>query len=502
MQKLLQEYKAWRKEILAYNYMFYLAGWDSQTYAGGGDMTAYSEYIPYLSLKVHDLVTDSHIYEVVCELARNKDKLEKVEAHEIEVILKEMEESRKLPQDFVERQSRIFAVSPKVWQEAKTKDDFSIFAPVLEQVIQINKEHIGYLETPELKGYDKLLDDFSCGYTQADYDSFFDKLIKELVPFVNEVCEKCQAEGLSFAREKYDKTRQEKFIKYIAGAMGYDESRGKIGESEHPFTTGFGSGDVRFTVHYYERDVLSAIFSAIHEGGHALFEQNIDKNLNDTFSFGCKDMALHESQSRFYENIIGRSREFWEAHLAEFKKNFGTRRLSVKELTADKMYKQVNIVKNSFIRTEADELTYFKHIIVRYKMEQELLNGLSVNEAEKRWNELFEEFFGLTPPSPALGILQDVHWTSTFGYFPSYALGSAFSSQIFDAMNKDFDVLGSLSQGNTLRINEWLKEKIHRYGNSEYANKVFERAVGGKFDPSHYINYLKNKYSELYHVGI
>lgn len=174
--------------------------------------------------------------------------------------------------------------------------------------------------------------------------------------------------------------------------MGYDESRGKIGESEHPFTTGFGSGDVRFTVHYYERDVLSAIFSAIHEGGHALFEQNIDKNLNDTFSFGCKDMALHESQSRFYENIIGRSREFWEAHLAEFKKNFGTRRLSVKELTADKMYKQVNIVKNSFIRTEADELTYFKHIIVRYKMEQELLNGLSVNEAEKDGTNSLKSF--------------------------------------------------------------------------------------------------------------
>lgn len=499
MQKLIDAYKKWRKEVLTDNFVSFVLSWDTQTTAGSDAIQERVAYMPRVDERNYERMTDKSAVEIIYELYEHLDEIDDpVLRFEIKKIKKNVDELTKLPLDLIRRQSEIFALSTSIWSEARSKNDFSIFAPTLEKIVALTKEKLSYLETPKLKDYDYLLNNFSNGVTQNDYDLFFKNLSDELLDFSNEVASKKQVGDFAFTEKSYAIERQRRYVEYLADVMQYNRNRGCIGESEHPFTSGFSNKDVRVTIHYYPELLISSIYSAIHEMGHALFEQQTDDALNETFCSGCDDMALHESQSRFYENIIGRSKEFWCAHLGKLKKLYPRQ---LQNVTPDIMYMHVNNVQNDYIRTEADELTYFKHIMLRYEIEKEILNGLPVKEINGRWNERFKQLFGMEIKDEALGCLQDVHWSyGEFGYFPSYALGSAYSSQIFDKMNEDFDVYASLADGTTQRINEWLKNKIHKYGSSRPAKEIFEEAVGGAFDASHYINYLKNKYSKLYNI--
>ena len=278
--------------------------------------------------------------------------------------------------------------------------------------------------------------------------------------------------------------------------MLFDKNKTKMGESEHPYTNNNGNCDVRITNHYYENDLASAIFSAIHEMGHALYELQVSDGLQNTMSGGGASMALHESQSRFFENNVGRSRQFWQRHFPVLKDIF---KEELEGVTCDDFVHYINHAEAGFIRTEADELTYPLHVLIRYEMEKAMFEGTMDEEnAEEVWNAKYKEYLGLDVPDAGKGVVQDMHWYGgNIGYFPTYALGSAYAAQILDAMGKDFDVYSAMGEENVGKIAAWLKNKIHKYGSSKDPAEIFEGACGAPFDPHYYINYLKNKYSEL-----
>ena len=300
-----------------------------------------------------------------------------------------------------------------------------------------NKKYVKYLETKELKGYDVLLDIYEEGMTKEKYDKFFSLLKAEIVPLVHKINSLKPLE-VSFKDKLFDINKQKEFANYLMDVMCFDKSRGLMKESEHPFTSGYGTTDVRITNHYYEDLLISSIFSCIHELGHATYEQQSNPDLDSTLLGGGASMAMHESQSRFYENIVGRSYEFWVRHYPKLKSIFSE---ELKDVTLDEFYKYINNVECSLIRTEADELTYPLHIMVRYEIEKLIIESdVDVCELPSIWNKLYKEYLGIDVPSDKEGILQDVHWAGgSFGYFPTYALGSAYGAQMLDAMKKDLD---------------------------------------------------------------
>ena len=494
MKKELEYYLAQRRKMLAMQYVDFVIGWDAQTDAAENSIIANSEQSAVLSEMQYNLTTDPKFEKSVAVLYEKRDKLDDVLRHEIEEMQKSIANTKKIPIEEYTAYSELISKAYPIYVRAKNENNFELFRPYLEKIVDFCRKQTEWLATDELKGYDVLLDMYEPHYTQAKYDVFFNVLRDKLVPFVKAKTQVPTAVP-EWAKQKFDKEKQREFCEYLRDVMCFDKSRGIMKESEHPFTSGFGTDDVRITNHYYEDSLVSSIFSAIHETGHATYEQQCDKSLNGTFSGGGASLGMHESQSRFYENIIGRSRAFWEVHYAKLQKLF---RKELKDVSLDEFVAYINKAEGSFIRTEADELTYPLHVMLRYEIEKKVIAGeLEVKDLPRYWNEKFTEYFGITPPSDTLGVLQDVHWAyGNFGYFPTYALGSAIASQLFHHMNEDFDVMASLKDGNTKRINEWLKDHVHKYGSSKYPDEILRLATGGEdFDPNYYVDYLIKKYS-------
>lgn len=496
MEKLIEEYKEIRSKILAYSYAQYMINWDTETEAPEGCFKDRAKYMGILSKEEYNIRNSEKFISLLSKL--NGKVLDKDLLFEIKNVKEENDKFCKIPMMEYVRYNELLADSSNIWTKAKHTNDYDLFKPILKEIINYKRKYIKYINTNELKGYDVLLDEFEKGMTIKDYDKFFLELKMNLVPFIKKVILKNNNEN-KITNKLFCVNKQKEFVKYLSAVLCFDYKRGVVKESEHPFTSGFGSNDVRYTIHYYENNLLSSIFSSLHEGGHALYEQQVDEKYNNTFLAGGASMAMHESQSRFYENIVGRSYSFWEKHYDSLKKIF---KEELKNLSLKDFYKSINEVKKSFIRVEADELTYSIHIMLRYDLEKELLNGsLEVDDLPKRWNELFYEYFNIVVPNDSLGVLQDVHWSAgLFGYFPTYALGSAYASQIANKMNDDFDLYESLKKGNTKKINEWLKNNIHKDGASMYAKDILYKATTKEFDAKHYIEYLTSKYSSIYNL--
>jgi len=319
-----------------------------------------------------------------------------------------------------------------------------------------------------------------------------------IVPLLAKVKDAPQIDD-SFLHMHYSVEQQRKFSDYLMEVLGLDREYCGIAETEHPFTTNFNNRDVRITTHYHEDDLASSMYSVIHEGGHALYELGCDDCYNHTFLSGGVSMGIHESQSRFYENIIGRSRAFISLIFPKIQELFPEQMNGV---TEEMFYRAVNKAEPSLIRTESDELSYCLHVIVRYEIEKQLIDGtLSVNDLPEKWNQLYEEYLGVHVPNDTLGCLQDSHWSGgSIGYFPSYALGSAYGPQILNAMKKDIsDIDTKIREGKLSDLTKWLKEHIHRYACLYKPCDLFEK-VCGKFDPSYYTAYLTEKYTELYEL--
>lgn len=494
MQKELQFYIEQRKKILAFRYVGFLTEWDAQTDAAAGSIAADSVFQAALSEMSYRLATDPEFERCVQVLYDARSGLDEVLRHEIEVTRKSIDDAKKIPVDEYVSYNELVAKAYPVYVEAKRTDNFQLFQPYLEKIVDYCRKQTKWLETDELKGYDVLLDQYEPHYTQAKYDAFFKVLREKLVPFVKEKTAH-PAPVPDWAKQKFDKAKQREFCEYIRDVMCFDKNFGIMKESEHPFTSGVGTDDVRITTHYYENDLVSSIFSVIHETGHATYERQCDPALNETLSGGGASLGMHESQSRFYENVIGRSKSFWAAHYPKLQQVFAPQ---LDGVTLDEFVAYINRAEASFVRTEADELTYPLHIMLRYEIEQKLIDGsLQVKDLPRYWKEKFTQYFGITPPNDTLGVLQDVHWAyGNFGYFPTYALGSAIAAQLYAAMKKDFDVQSSLASGTTKQINDWLREHVHKYGASKYPDEILRLATGEDFNADYYVQYLINKYSQ------
>ena len=494
MKKELEFYLQHRKKLLAMNYVNFVISWDTQTDAAENSILADSEQQVVLAEMNYKLATDAEYERSVGVLYDNRAKLDAALAHEIEVVYKDIADTKKIPIEEYTAYSELSSKAYPIYVRAKNENNFELFRPYLEKIVEYCRKQTMWLATDTVKGYDVLLDMYEPHYNQAKYDKFFQVLRDKLVPFVREKVAK-PIKVPKWAQQQFDVTKQREFCEYVRDVMCFDKSRGIMKESEHPFTSGFGTDDVRITTHYYPEHLIYAIFSTIHETGHALYEQQCDPALNGTFSAGGASLGLHESQSRFYENIVGRSRAFWQAHYPKLQQVFAPQ---LNKVSLDEFLAHVNAVEASFVRTEADELTYPLHIMLRYEIEQKVIAGeLKVADLPKYWNDKFTEYFGITPPTDTLGVLQDVHWAyGNFGYFPTYALGSAIAAQLYHYMNKDFDVEGSLAVGNTKQINDWLREHVHKYGASKYPDEILRLATGEDFNPNYYVDYLIDKYSK------
>lgn len=497
MEEIIKRYDEYRSQLKAYELALFQIGWDSNTETPEGAFSFRSEYIGKLAEMSYSVSVSEGYTKTVEELCDNADKLDPVLSFEVKKIKKQMDKYKKIPKDEYTDYQTLLAQSQQIWAKAKENNDWEAFKPTLAKIIEYQRKYVKYLETPELAGYDVLLDEYELGSTRVEYDKFFDALKKDLVPFVRKVLKK-KAEKFEFAELSYPIEKQKKISEYMQGVMCFDKTRGVMKESAHPFCSNNGSRDVRFTTKYHEDNFISSIYSSIHEMGHALYELNIDPALDRTMVGGGASLGIHESQSRFYENIIGRSMEFWEVHFKHIKRAFPKQLAGV---TAKDMYRYVNSANASYIRIEADELTYPLHIMLRYDIEREIMEGkLTVDELPERWNRLVSEYFGLPAPDYKNGVMQDVHWSIGYiGYFPTYALGSALASQIFHHMQKDFDVLDSLKCGNVSKINEWMKERLHKYGSSKTPKELVKIVTGGEaFNPDYYVKYLIEKYGKIY----
>ena len=473
-----------------------LVSWDLETRAAKKSHKLLSDLSADLSMKEYNLCTSDEFINLVDNLNKMKEDLTDIEKKEIELSLEEIEKMRKIPADEYEKYSRLIAINQGIWEEAKQKQDFSIVKANLKEIFDYNKKFAKYRKKDEENIYDVLLNDYEKGMDSKQLDLFFSELKKELVPLLKKIQEKKHTKNK--LEIEIDENIQFNFAKYLAGYLGFDFERGILDLSEHPFTTNLNKNDVRITTKNIKNIPFSTIFSTIHEVGHAIYEQQVGDNLIDTLLGTGGSMGLHESQSRFFENIVGRSREFWEPVYTKAKEFYPF----LKDIDLEEFYKEINRVETGLIRVEADELTYSLHIMLRYELEKMIFsNELQIEDLPRVWSEKMQEYLGVEPQNDSEGLMQDVHWyAGLIGYFPSYAIGNAYSAQIFNAMKKDFDVEETLKNGETHKIRKWLKEKIHKYGKLKDTTELIRKITGEDLNASYYVAYLKEKYSKIYNL--
>lgn len=485
------------KIMSALTYTQALMGWDSMTLASKKGINERSEVIGSMSELYFKQFINEETKELLTTLNESMDTLDELTQAKLLIYKKSYERISKIPMDEYTAYEALIAKSNVAWEDARSKDDFSIFAPYLEKVLGALKkftQYRGFVGHP----YNTLLDDYEDGLTTEMVDVFFNDLKQRIVPLVKRIQEK-QLTQETFLNQSFDLKKQELFSTYLMEQLNFRMDCGTIAVSAHPFTMNLSRNDVRITTHYHEYDLLSAISSTIHETGHALYEQNINENFGLSALTSGTSMGIHESQSRIYENNFGRSLNFWKKHYPKLTELFKT---ELDGVTLEQFHQSLNTVKPSLIRIEADEVTYPLHIMVRYEMEKMIMTeDIPVNELPKIWMDKYEEYLGIRPSSDKVGILQDVHWSEgLFGYFPSYALGSAYAAQFEFYMRKDLDIDTLLEEGSMQPILQWLTDKIHVFGSSKNPNQILELATGEPFNSSYFIDYLENKYTKLYNL--
>lgn len=475
--------------------------WDTATLAP----KAAAENTAQIAGVLSDLYLKAYVNDEVADCLKELEKEEELEKLTLaqKAQIKELRNLvgrlKKIPPEEYREYSELRARAASVWEEAREQGDYKSFAPVLSKIIEFKKKFAGYQMDPEKHSclYDVLLEEYEPGFTVEKLDKFFELIKKELVPFIQEVVKKAESIDKSYNERSYDIEKQKEMAHMLAEYVGFDFDKGIMAESAHPFTTNLHNRDVRITNHYNENNLESAIFSIIHEAGHGLYEMQVADELTMTLAGEGTSMGMHESQSRFFENVIGRSEEFWIPLYEKLKLAFPEQ---LSQVSLEQFILGSNKPVPGPIRTEADELTYALHILVRYEIEKMIFNNeVTIEELPGLWNEKYEEYLGITPKNDAEGILQDVHWCGgDFGYFPSYALGSAIAAQIYYHMKKVMPFDECLKQGKMLPIREFLGEHIHRFGKSRNTNEILQDMMGEEFNPDYYAAYLKEKYTRLY----
>ncbi|MHB8070382.1 MAG: carboxypeptidase M32 [Candidatus Cryosericum sp.] len=498
----IKEFYDYCKEMASYYSAAALVEWDMRTKMPPKAAADRSEVAGKLARTAFEMSTSPRMASFVEYFNRPvvDRQLSEIDRRNVYLETKQYRKISAIPAEKFEKFTVACSKGEFVWQEAKAKSDFAMFRPSLEEIVAYQREFVEYCGY-EKNRYDVLLDDFEPSVTTEDLNVIIDGLKSELVPFIRQLREEGKRPDTSFLAGTFDKAAQEQLSLDILKAMTYDFGAGRIDETEHPFTTGIGFGDVRVTTHYYEHDVASAFFSTMHEGGHALYGQGISEEYRWMPIDQGASMGIHESQSRTWENLVGRSEPFWKFYYPRFQRTFP----QFNGVSLEEFYKAVNVAEPSLIRTEADEVTYNLHVMLRFEIEEALINGkVQVADLPALWNAKMQEYLGVVPPDDAHGVLQDVHWSGgMFGYFPSYMLGNLYAAQFMATAREEIpDLDGEIAAGHLSVLREWQRTKIHQYGSLYDPKDLILRVTGKPLDYHYFTNAIKEKYSRIYGIAL
>lgn len=496
VEQAIEKLMALQAKMAAYGHAMGLLSFDGQTTAPRGTAANRAQTLAILSEEHYKLTTGDETVELLEFLDGHTAELTRPQARMVYLMLKDIRQMRKIPMEEYVAYQKLLVQSDDVWHRAKETDDFELFCPILEQIVETNRRFAGYI-APEKDPYDFWLGEYEDGLDQKSCDAFFATLRQRLVPLLQKIARQPQVEDKILWGD-FPVDRQEKLAKYLMQLIGLDLEHCGLAVTEHPFTTSLGSHfDERITTNYQKDNFASSMYSVIHEGGHALYDTGSADELAYTVLDGGVSTGIHESQSRFYENLLGRSRAFVEYIFPKLQELFPEQMAG---FTAQDLYRAVNRAQPSLIRTEADETTYSLHIMVRYELEKRLMAGtLAVRDLPRAWNELYGEYLGVEVPNDRQGVLQDVHWASgMIGYFPSYALGSAYGAQFLKKMKKTVDVQACLEAGDFAPINQWNKTHIWQHGSLFRPGELLEQVLGEPFYPNVYLDYLEEKCKDVY----
>ena len=496
IEQTVERYRAYLEKLRAYRHAAGLMTYDMSTTMPKGAGPVVGDTLGVLSEATYEMLTSPETEAMQNEILEHRGEVDPNLVRTAERAAEERARIACIPKNEYVQYAIDQTIADQVWHEAKLKSDFAAFLPHLEKLIETKKRFALYYR-PGAPVYDTLLDGYEKGLNTETLDRFFKTVRERLVPVIAKIKEQ---PDVSFLHRHYPIEQQRVFSEYLMDVLGLDRRYCSIGETEHPFTTEFTKYDVRITTHYHEDAVDLSMYSVIHEGGHATYERNIADEITRLPIGRGVSMSVHEGQSRFFENIIGRSEPFIEAIFPRMREIFPEQ---LKDVAAHDFYVAVNKAEPSLIRTQADELTYSLHVMIRYELEKRLFNGdLAPKDLPAEWNRMYKEYLGIDVPDDCRGVLQDSHWaTGLFGYFPSYAVGSAYGAQLVKRMEREIDVWGSVRQGNLKPVVEWLTEHIYRFGAAKDPTVLMEEAFGAPFDPTYYTDYLTKKYTELYHLS-
>ncbi len=489
-----QEFLDFLAEMEAYNEGIRLMAWDLRTKAPKNSVKQRSKTIGVLSHKVHQMSTSKTMKDFI-EALKN-ETCDPIIHKSILECEKEYNRNAKIPDEEFKEYVMLQTEAESVWEEAREKADFEMFRPYLEKLVDFNIKFANYWGY-EKNIYDALLDMYEPGITVEILDNVFPALRNSLTNLIKKVENATYKPDTSKILVPFSKDKQEAFSIEILKEMGYDFNSGRLDETVHPFMININPYDIRVTTRYDENDFRMAVFGTIHEGGHALYEQNLSEDLVGTPLATGTSNGIHESQSLFWETYVARSEAFWNRYFERLKTYAPD---SIANLSKEDFYEAVNEVKASFIRIEADEMTYPLHIMIRYELEKGLINReIEVKDLPKLWNDKMEEYLGIRPENDREGVLQDVHWAGgSFGYFPSYALGYMYGAQLRHALNKEFNMNEAIENGELHKIKEWLTRNVHQYGKRKEPLEILHDVTGEGLNPDYLVNYLEEKYQKIY----
>ena len=476
-----------------------LLGWDQEVLMPPKAAALRAEQLSWISKTGHEKLTDPRIGELL-EVLEQKDNLDEVQRGNIRLARDSYDKATKLPTDFVAEMAMHKSKSQISWTRARAENDFSIFRDDLAKMVEMSRKKADYLGYDEVR-YDALLDLYESGLTVSRVDPLFAGLRENVAPLVKKVMQSGTKPDMSWVHNNtWSKKGQEGLSQSISEAIGFDFNAGRRDASTHPFCGGPNPDDVRWTTRYDEKDPFGSLYGSMHETGHGLYEQGRPRHLDFQPTGSANGLGVHESQSRLWENQIGRSREFCEWALPIWKKHFPEQ---MKGVSAEDLWRSVNFVEPSLIRVEADEATYNLHIMIRYEIEKKLIAGeIEVDELPDAWDDMYEEFLGIRSPNRTLGVLQDIHWSfGAFGYFPTYTLGNLYSAQLLTAARKELPNHDEqIRKGEFTPLLEWMRKNVHSRGSIIEPSELIKEATGNEPSPDDFVKYLQDKIEFLYEL--
>ena len=498
IKPLLKRLYEINKEIMLYAGIYNLLDWDRAVLMPKMGSLHRADQLSLMMTSIHERMTSKELNDIIQTLSKkeNFDKLTELQKALVKRHEWKLSRLNKIPKEHVEEFSKLAGIATMKWEEAKDKNDFAMFLPYLEKIVAMKKKEASYID-PERHPYDVLLEDYERGMTIEKLDKVFAELKKEIMIILNKVKSSKHynnektLDGLKFSEQEQKQTCME-----IASMILGTDERFLIARSVHPFMTTISPDDFRITTSFRSEPFFS-FSSTAHESGHALYESQYPKELAGTILFDAPSLGLHESQSRIWENQVCRSMQFWKYYYKKYQKRFD----ALKNISLKDFFKMINVVKPSLVRIEADELTYCMHIIIRFEIEKQMIEGtINIKELPKIWNSKYKQYLGIEPKSDALGVLQDVHWSQgSIGYFPTYALGTMYSAMIFNQMLKENPKLESeIAKGDFIYMRSWLKEHIHKYGASMATAEIIKKAIGRELEHKDLIDYFRKKYYMIY----